>query len=122
MGTFMKVLCSPAVLSLCLYICMGMYTGTKTTSSLAVSTLIPDRVKWRGSCAEFPNEGLQSLRVQEAEMLQTGNIRRQSVCKVCLGECVAITKSRVSATTNERSHKKPVIKRKRDEIQKLLNG
>lgn len=31
-------------------------------------------------------------------------------------------KSRVSATTNERSHKKPVIKRRIDEIQKLLNG
>lgn len=39
-----------------------------------------------------------------------------------LGECVVITKSRVSATTNERSHKKPVIKRRIDEIQKLLNG
>lgn len=95
-------------------------------SSLAVSTLIPGRVKWRGSsCAEFLSGGLQSIRAQEAEMLQTGNTHRQRVCKVCLGEtglCVAITKSWVIATTNERSRRMSVIKRKKAVTQKLLNG
>lgn len=32
---------------MCVYICMGMYTGRKAMSSQAVSALIPDRVKWR---------------------------------------------------------------------------
>lgn len=40
-GTIIEVLC------VCVYICMGMYTGRKATSSQAVSALIPDRVKWR---------------------------------------------------------------------------
>lgn len=56
----------------------------------------------------FPYGGLQSLTVQDAETMQTGNAHRQWVCKVCLEEtdpCVAITKSWVSATTNERSHR-----------------
>lgn len=82
-------------------------------------------VEWRGSCAEFPNGERQSLRAQEAEMMQTGNTHRQWVCKVCLEEtdpCVAITKSWVSATNNERSHRMSAIKRKKAEIQKLLKG
>lgn len=94
--------------------------------SLAVSALIPERVKWTWSgeslVPEIPSQGLRSLRAQDAETMQTGNAHRQWVCKVCLEEtdpCVAITKSGVSATANERSHRMSVIKRKEDEIQKL---
>lgn len=55
-------------------------------------------------------------------MIQTGNTHRQWGCNVCLeetGPCVAITKSWVSATTNERSHRMSVIKGKKAEIQNL---
>lgn len=60
------------------------------------------------------------LKAQEAETMQTGNAHRQRTCKVCLeetGPCVAITKSWVSATTNERSHRMSVIRKKKAGIQ-----
>lgn len=77
----------------------------------------------RCCCAKFPKGGLQSLRTQETEMMQTGNAHRQRVCKVCLeetGPCVAITKSGVSATTNERSHRMFAMKAKKDRKPKAL--
>lgn len=70
-------------------------------SGLAVSTLIPERVKWMLSgvlLVQLPNGGLETLRAQEAEKMQTGNAHRQWVCKVCWEEtdpCVAITRTRV---------------------------
>ena len=118
-GSFIEVLC------VCVYLYGHVYRekGYVESSSLRFNPWQSEVESF--SCAEFPNWGLQSLRTQEAEMLQTGNAHRQWVCKVCLGEtdpCVAITKSWVSATANERSHRMSVMKSKEAEIQKLFSG
>lgn len=65
-GTFMKVDCSTAALSGCMCVCMSMHTGRKATLSLAVSALIPERVKWTWSGEVLvPSSPMEDFRVCE---------------------------------------------------------
>ena len=65
-GTFMKVLCSPAAF-VCVYVCAHLYIWRKARLSLGVSTLIPEKVKckewtWSGEVL-VPGSPMEDLRV-----------------------------------------------------------